>query len=112
MGRVKFVSTKEAVNLIPDNARIGSVGFMLTGAAEEIWLELEQRFLATGSPRGLSLFWASGIGDGGDVRGFNHLCHEGLLAQTIGGHYGLIKKLSPMVVENKIKAYNLPQGVM
>lgn len=112
MGRVKFVSAKEAVNLIPDNARIGSVGFMLTGAAEEIWLELEQRFLATGSPRGLSLFWASGIGDGGDVRGFNHLCHEGLLAQTIGGHYGLIKKLSPMVVENKIKAYNLPQGVM
>lgn len=112
MGRVKFVSTREAVQMIPDNARIGTVGFLLTGAAEEIWLELEKRFLASGSPRNLSLFWASGVGDGGEVRGLNHLCHEGLLAKTIGGHYGLIKKLIPLVVNNKIQAYNLPQGVM
>lgn len=112
MGRVTFVSTREAANMIPDGAQIGTVGFMMTGAAEEIWLELEKRFLETGAPRNLSVFWASGVGDGGDVRGLNHICHEGLLARAIGGHYGLIKKLIPMVVENKIQAYNLPQGVM
>lgn len=112
MGRVKFVSTQEAAQMIGDNIRIGTVGFLLTGAAEEIWIELEKRFLDSGSPRNLSLFWASGVGDGGEVRGLNHLCHEGLLAKTIGGHYGLIKKLGPMVNSNKIQAYNLPQGVM
>jgi len=112
MGRVKFLSTAEAVKLIPNSAKIGTVGFMLTGAAEEIWLEIEKRWLETRSPKNISLFWASGVGDGGDVRGLNHICHEGLLAKTIGGHYGLIKKLIPMVVENKIQAYNLPQGVM
>jgi propionate CoA-transferase len=112
MGRIKFVSTAEAVAMIPDEARIGTVGFMLTGAAEELWIEMEKRFLANGHPKNVSIFWASGVGDGSDVRGMNHICHEGLLAKTIGGHYGLIKKLGPMVVENKIQAYNLPQGVM
>jgi propionate CoA-transferase len=112
MGRVKFVGTEEAAYMIPDGARIGTVGFMLTGAAEEVLMGIEKRFLATGSPKNISLFWASGVGDGGEVRGINHLCHEGLLAKTIGGHYGLIKKLIPMVVQNKIQAYNLPQGVM
>lgn len=112
MGRVKFVSTKEAAAMIPDGASIGTVGFMLIGAAEEIWIEIEKRFLETGHPKNISIFWASGVGDGGTVRGMNHICHEGLLAKAIGGHYGLIKKLIPMVVENKIQAYNLPQGVM
>ena len=112
MGRIKFVTTREAVKLIPDNAKIGTVGFLLIGAAEEIWLELEQRFLSTGAPRNLSLFWASGVGDGGEIRGLNHLCHEGLIGQLIGGHYALIKKMAPMINANKVKAYNLPQGVM
>ena len=112
MGRIRFMSTAAAAALIPDGARIGTVGFLLTGAAEEVLLEIEKRFLATGAPKNINLFWASGVGDGGEVRGINHLCHEGLLAQTIGGHYGLIKRLVPMVVANKIKAYNLPQGVM
>lgn len=111
MGRVKFVTTKEAVAMIPDGASIGTVGFLLIGAAEEIWIEMEKRFLETGHPKNTSIFWASGVGDGAD-RGMNHICHEGLLSKTIGGHYGLIKKLIPMVVENKIQAYNLPQGVM
>lgn len=111
MGRVKFVSTREAAEMIPDNARIGTCGFMLTGAAEEIWLQLGKRFLATGAPRNVGLMWASGVG-GGDERGLNHICHEGLLGRLIGGHFGLIKKISPFIVENKVPAYNLPQGVL
>lgn len=106
------MSTEEAAKLIPDGARIGTVGFLLTGASEEVLMGIEKRFLASGHPKNLSLFWASGVGDGGEVRGINHLCHEGLLTKVIGGHYGLIKKLVPMVVANKLQAYNLPQGVM
>lgn len=112
MGRVKFVSSREAAAMIPDGARIGTCGFMLTGAAEEVWLELEKRFLESGAPRDLSLMWASGVGDGGEVRGLNHLCHPGLIKRVIGGHFGLIKKMSPLIVNNQIAAYNFPQGVL
>jgi propionate CoA-transferase len=56
-----------------------------------------------GSPWNLTLFWASSVGDGDEVRGFNHICPEGLIAKTIGGHYGMIKKLEPLVAENKIQ---------
>lgn len=112
MGRVKFCTTKEAANMIPDGAYIGTVGFLLTGAAEEILLEMEKRFLETGSPKNLSLMWASGVGDGGTVRGINHLCHEGLLKKAVGGHYGLIPKIAKLINENKIETYNFPQGVL
>ena len=112
MGRVKFVSTREAAAMIPDGSRIGTCGFILTGAAEEIWMEVEKRFLASGSPRNLGLMWASGVGDAGEKRGFNHLCHEGLIGRLIGGHFGLFKKVSPLIVGNKVEAYNFPQGVL
>lgn len=112
MGRVKFVTTREAANMIPDEAYIGTVGFMLTGAPEEVLLEIENRFLETGNPKNISLMWASGVGDGGTVRGINHLCHEGLLKKTVGGHYGLFPRIAKLINENKIEAYNYPQGVL
>lgn len=112
MGRIKFVTTKEAAAMIPDKAYIGTVGFMLTGTPEEMFIEIEKRFLETGSPNNISLMWASGPGDGGTERGFNHLCHEGLLKRTVGGHYGLFPKMAGLINENKIEAYNFPQGVL
>lgn len=112
MSRVTFLTAKEAADMIPNEARIGTCGFLLTGAAEEILIEIENRFLKTKSPQSLTLMWASGVGDGGSVRGFNHLCHEGLLKKCIGGHYGLIRKMAPLITENKIEAYNFPQGVL
>ncbi len=112
MSRIKFVSTREAAAMIPDGARIGTCGFMLTGAAEEIWMEVEKRFLETGAPKNIGLLWASGVGDGAETRGFNHLCHEGLIGRLIGGHFGLFRKVWPFIVGNKVEAYNFPQGVL
>lgn len=112
MGNVKFMTTKEAAALIPDKASIGTVGFLLTGAPEEVFLEIENRFIESGSPNNLSLMWASGVGDGQRVRGINHLCHEGLLTRVVGGHYGLIPRLVDMVAAEQVEAYNFPQGVL
>ena len=112
MGRIKFVTTKEAAAMVPDGAYIGTVGFMLTGTPEEMFIEIEKRFLETESPNNISLMWASGPGDGGTERGLNHLCHEGLLKRTVAGHYGLIPKMADLINENKIEAYNFPQGVL
>ncbi|UII57883.1 acyl CoA:acetate/3-ketoacid CoA transferase [Cytobacillus spongiae] len=107
----KQISAKEAAELISDGATLGIGGFIGTGVAEEIHLEVEKRFTETGKPENLTLLYAAGIGDGKE-KGLNHYAHEGLVKKVIGGHWGLAPKLQPLVAANKIEAYNLPQGVI
>jgi len=107
----KIVSAKEAVRVIRDGDTVATGGFVGIGFAEEIAVKLEEYFLETGRPRGLTLIYAAGQGDGQE-KGLNHFGHEGLVKRVIGGHWGLVPKLQKLAVENKIIAYNLPQGVI
>ena len=107
----KIVSTAEAIAIIRDGDTIAFSGFVGSGTPDELIAALEKRFTETVSPRDLTLLFAAAPGDGKD-RGLNRLARDGLVKRAVGGHWGLVPKLSAMAVEGRIEAYNLPLGTL
>jgi propionate CoA-transferase len=109
--RSKIVTADEAIALIRDGDTLSSTGFVQTGFAEALLSAVERRFRATGAPRNLTLFAGAGHGDGQNL-GLNHLGHEGLLRRVVAGHWAMMPKVGKLALDNKILAYNLPQGII
>lgn len=108
----KIVSAKEASKLIKDGdtvAIIGNGGGVLE--PKLMYKSIEERFFEEGSPRNLTLIHSAGIGDK-DREGINRFAHEGMVKRVIGGHWGWSPKMQKMAIDDKIEAYNLPQGVI
>lgn len=107
----KIRTADQAAELINDGATVAASGMGLAGWAEEVAQAIEKRYLETGYPRNITFVHGSAIGDWKE-RGTTRLGYEGLVKRWIGAHIGSSPRMSKLVAENKIEAYNLPQGVI
>jgi len=107
----KVISALEATRLVADGDTVALSGFVGNGHAECLSAALEERFLAEGAPRNLTLMYCAGQGDGKEL-GLNHFGNEGMVKRAVGGHWNLAPRLGKLAVENKMEAYNFPQGTL
>ena len=107
----KIVEAADAIAVIHSGDTVASAGYAGSGTPDQLFVALEQRFLDSGDPTNLTLVFSTGQGDMKE-KGLNRLAHEGLVRRVIGGYFGLSPKIEQLIVENRIEAYNLPEGVM
>lgn len=111
MGKVKVLTAREAADLIKDGATVTMSGFVANGIAEALNAAAEERFLETGHPKDLTLFYVAGTGNK-DGSHADHYAHEGMVKRVIGGHFNFVPQICEMLYANKIEGYNIPQGAI
>lgn len=108
----KIIDYKEAAALIPDQAVVAFGGAGAGHAVpDKIMQGIGEHFEETGHPKMIKSIHPCGIGDN-NTRGLNHVAKEGLVAMDIGGFWGNAPKMAELAKANKIKGYNLPQGIL
>lgn len=111
MRKVKIMTAEEAAALVKDNDVIATSGFVASGCPEALTKALEKRFLESGKPEGVTLFYSAAQGNR-DGSGADHFAHKGMTKKVIAGHWNMAPKLGQLVLDNEIEGYNLPQGTL
>lgn len=107
----KRMSIQDALDLIPDGAGVAVSGFMLMATPRELYLEIAKRYQETGHPCNLTIMHAAGNGNNKD-QGIYDMTYEGLITRYITGHFANNSRMMDLANENKVAAYNFPQGVI
>lgn len=108
----QVISAEEAARLITDDSTVAILGSG-GGVCEptHILRKIGERFQTTQRPTALTLYHCNGIGDK-DTIGTDCLAFEGLVKRDIAGHWAMAPKMGRLALEEKIEAYNFPQGVL
>lgn len=109
---MKIIAATEAAALIRPGAAIvvsGSGGGH--SVPEAVLVAIEKRYLETRTPRDLTLIHAVGLGNRAE-KGAARFAHEGMLKRSITGALIDSPPLIPLVLQDKIESYTLPQGVL
>ena len=108
MRKPQIITPEEAAGKIRNGSVLVNTGMVLAGNCESVLRAMESSFLSSGSPHGLTLIHSSSQAAPG--RGIEHLAHPGMTDCMIGAHWGISPRWMKMISENRICAYNLPQG--
>ncbi len=73
--------------MVNDGDTIATGGFVCCACPETLSKALEKRFIETGHPKNMTLFFAAGQGYRGTGSGGDHYAHEGMVKRVIGGHW-------------------------
>ncbi len=107
----KVISADEALALVRDGDVVATTGFVQSCIPEALHAALERRFVASQSPRDLTLVMCAGAGDSKGL-GTGRLHHDGLLKCVIAANFGRMPKVASAAQEKRIQGYNLPQGII
>ena len=114
----KLISLAAAATLVRDGNVVSvssSSGFCRPDAT---LAAIGARFVETGGPRGLTLLQPISVGDMYGIKGVDHLAHQGLIDTILAGSYPSgpsslpMPRIWQMIVNNEVRAYNLPTGVL
>lgn len=108
----KIISAEAAASLVKNGHTLCIGGGGAGHAVPDKLMEaLGHRFRKTGKPEKITILHPCGIGEN-NVRGLNHLAHEGLVDTVVGGFWGNAPRMAKLGAKGKIKGYNFPQGVL
>ncbi|MCL2638646.1 MAG: propionate CoA-transferase [Oscillospiraceae bacterium] len=108
----KIVSAREAIDKIPDGARVAINSFLALSNPEELHKAIHERFMETGSPNNLRLFCAAGFGAWDVNRFADPYITAGAVREVIAGHYNSMPAAIKAALDGKIEAYCLPLGLL
>ena len=118
-GKVKDdVQFEQAAQLITDNSCITVSSSSGLNCPDKMLQAIGERFQKTKAPKQLTLIHPIAAGDLYGIGGIEHLAQKGLLDTVIAGSLPSGPSSKPMpniwrqIIENEIKAYNLPSGVI
>lgn len=109
MRKVPILTADQAASYVQDGMTICTSGFVGSCCPEALSKAIEKRYLETGEPKDITLFFCSAQGNR-DHSGGDHFAHKGLVKRAVGGHWNLVPELGKMALANEIEAYALPQG--
>jgi propionate CoA-transferase len=109
----KIVIAEEAVETIEDGMTLSINTMSATSYPDALSRALHDRHVSSGSPSNLS-FWGSTAQSMHSLDALTeHLSRcEGMFANVIMGHWVTTPTFCRQAAENKIAAYNLPQGII
>ena len=106
----KVLSAKEAAALVQDGDTLAVQGIVCTSIPQYLVNHLRDRYLESGHPKNITLFYEASLGDNGEG-GSNALALDGLIGKLKCAHVGTSPKVAAMINENKFPAFLYPQGV-
>ena len=118
MSSSKVVSLEQAASLIKDGDIVTVSSSSGLGCPDAMLAAIGARFDKENHPRNLTMLHPIAAGDMYGIKGIDHIAKKGLIDNVIAGSFPSGPSSLPMpdiwhmIVDNDIRAYNLPSGVL